>query len=165
MSSTSAKAAAEEEKNELPGRTIAIAVDDSDFSESAFQWYMNNLQRKDDFLVLIHCPEFYDFAMASSAVVEQLLVELEQRVNALEQKYREKLQMLKIKGKFRTGAGKPGEVIVDIAKQENVVMIITGTRGQGKIRRTLLGSVSDYVVHHAPMPVLVCRLNDSTHTD
>lgn len=37
MSSTPAKVAAEEEKKELPGRTIAIAVDDSDFSESAFQ--------------------------------------------------------------------------------------------------------------------------------
>lgn len=37
-STTSAKVAAEEEeKKELPGRTIAIAVDDSDFSESAFQ--------------------------------------------------------------------------------------------------------------------------------
>lgn len=65
---------------------------------------------------------------------------------------------LKIDGKFRTGAGKPGEAIIKIAKEENATMIITGTRGLGKIRRTVLGSVSDYVIHHSPIPVLVCRM-------
>ena len=36
-------------------------------------------------------------------------------------------------------------------------MIVLGTRGQGTVRRTILGSVSDYVVHHAHVPVTVCR--------
>lgn len=36
-------------------------------------------------------------------------------------------------------------------------MIITGTRGMGKMRRTILGSVSDYLVNHALCPVMVCR--------
>lgn len=36
-------------------------------------------------------------------------------------------------------------------------MIITGTRGMGKMRRTILGSVSDYLVNHAVCPVMVCR--------
>ena len=36
-------------------------------------------------------------------------------------------------------------------------MIVMGTRGMGVVRRTLLGSISDYVVHHAHCPVLVCR--------
>lgn len=153
------------QSEDLPGRTIAIAVDESEFSENAFQWYVDNLKRKDDVLVLIHCPEFYNFTMANTAVVEQLLVDIEERVTRLENKYKEKLQALRIRGKFRTGAGRPGEVIVEIAKQENVAMIITGTRGQGKIRRTFLGSVSDYVVHHSPMPVLVCRVDGLMHTN
>ena len=64
---------------------------------------------------------------------------------------------LQISGKFRTACGKPGEKIVNIAKEEKATLIITGTRGLGKFRRTIMGSVSDYIVHHACVPVLVCR--------
>lgn len=65
--------------------------------------------------------------------------------------------MLKVPGKLRTSSGKPGEVICNIAEEENAAMIITGTRGMGKMKRTILGSVSDYLVNHAICPVMVCR--------
>ena len=58
---------------------------------------------------------------------------------------------------LRTATGKPGEVICRIAEEESAAMIVTGTRGMGKVRRTILGSVSDYLVHHAHCPVIVCR--------
>ena len=52
--------------------------------------------------------------------------------------------------------GKPaGNVICSEAKTENVDLIVTGTRGLGTARRTILGSVSDYVVHHTHCPVCV----------
>lgn len=53
--------------------------------------------------------------------------------------------------------GKPGEAIVHAAHEEQAHLIVTGTRGLGTIRRTLVGSVSDYVLHHANVPVLICR--------
>ena len=53
-------------------------------------------------------------------------------------------------------AGKAGEAICDIAQEEDVHFIVMGTRGQGALRRTILGSVSDYVVHHAGVPVTIC---------
>jgi len=51
----------------------------------------------------------------------------------------------------------PGELICHIAQHEAAVAIVTGTRGLGSVRRTIMGSVSDYVVHHAHCPVIVCR--------
>ena len=62
-----------------------------------------------------------------------------------------------IKGVLRTATGKPGEVICRIADEEHSAMICVGTRGMGRVRRTILGSVSDYLVHHAHCPVIVCR--------
>ena len=50
---------------------------------------------------------------------------------------------------------KPGEVICKLAKDVNANLIVMGSRGMGTLRRTLLGSVSDYCVHHAHIPVAI----------
>uniref|UniRef100_A0A0B6ZLZ0 UspA domain-containing protein n=1 Tax=Arion vulgaris TaxID=1028688 RepID=A0A0B6ZLZ0_9EUPU len=86
-------------------RIVAIAIDESEHSENAFQWYCDHIYMFGDYLLLIHIPESYDFTMASPAVVEQLLKELEERVDNLEKKYRDKLLSKRISGKFRTASG------------------------------------------------------------
>ena len=49
----------------------------------------------------------------------------------------------------------PGEVICQLAADSKAQLIVTGSRGMGTIRRTFLGSVSDYCVHHSLVPVAV----------
>lgn len=58
------------------------------------------------------------------------------------------------------GGLKPGQVIVSVAAEEKATMIVMGTRGMGVIRRTILGSVSDYVIHHSSCPVIICRFQE-----
>ena len=72
--------------------------------------------------------------------------------------------IFQIGGKVKSVAGKPGEVICHVADEENATFIICGTRGHGRLRRTFLGSISDYILHHAHVPVFVCRHKDS-HKD
>jgi nucleotide-binding universal stress UspA family protein len=49
----------------------------------------------------------------------------------------------------------PAEEIVALAEELRVSLIVVGSRDRGRIRRTLAGSVSDWVVRHARCPVLV----------
>jgi nucleotide-binding universal stress UspA family protein len=47
--------------------------------------------------------------------------------------------------------------IIELARHRDVDMIILGSRGRGAVAGTLLGSVSEAVVHKADRPVLVVR--------
>jgi len=51
----------------------------------------------------------------------------------------------------------PAEEIVALAEELGADLIVVGRRNRGRIRRALAGSVSDWVVRHAPSPVLVVR--------
>lgn len=51
--------------------------------------------------------------------------------------------------------GDPGEQIVERAKELPDCLIVIGPRGQGRVRKLLLGSVTNHVVHKAECPVLV----------
>ncbi len=49
----------------------------------------------------------------------------------------------------------PGHAIVGIAKEVRPDVIVLGSEEKGFFQRLVTGSVSDYVVRHAPCPVLV----------
>ena len=53
--------------------------------------------------------------------------------------------------------GRAVEVILDAAKNSGADLIVVGSHGHGFWGRSLLGSVSNGVVHHADRPVLVVR--------
>jgi nucleotide-binding universal stress UspA family protein len=53
--------------------------------------------------------------------------------------------------------GRAVEVILEAAEKAGADVIVVGSHGHGFWGRSLLGSVSDGVVHHADRPVLVVR--------
>ncbi|RRR99707.1 universal stress protein [Glycomyces terrestris] len=60
-----------------------------------------------------------------------------------------------------TVAGHPARVLIDAA--EGASLLVVGSRGHGGFVGTLVGSVSQYCVSHAPCPVVVVR--DLSHED
>jgi nucleotide-binding universal stress UspA family protein len=56
-----------------------------------------------------------------------------------------------------TREGFPDEEIVGLAGGLSAGLIVMGSRGRGRLRRALMGSVSDSVVRHAHCPVMVVR--------
>jgi nucleotide-binding universal stress UspA family protein len=53
--------------------------------------------------------------------------------------------------------GNPASVILDYSKKEKFDLLIMGSRGMGKFKQLILGSVSSKIVHHSPCAVLLIR--------
>jgi nucleotide-binding universal stress UspA family protein len=90
---------------------------------------------------------------------------LQETFKAIEREAQETLeeQVKKIEGARGTVAkaylrlGRAAEEIVNLGEEIEAGLIIIGSRGRGRIRRALMGSVSDSVIRHAHCPVLVVR--------
>ena len=48
-------------------------------------------------------------------------------------------------------------VIIDYNKKNDFDIIVIGSRGHGKLKTTVLGSVSNNVLHHSKNPVLIIK--------
>ncbi|KAK7102021.1 universal stress protein YxiE-like isoform X2 [Littorina saxatilis] len=143
-------------------RRVLIAMDGSEHSFFAFDWFMQNWKRDGIEVVVAHCPDFSALRHApimstDPAMVSRLIQQEEEEVNNIVSKIKDKLSQHGVRGKLLRLHGEAGHAIVKAAETEGATCIVTGTRGLGKVRRTLLGSVSDYILHHAHIPVLVCK--------
>jgi nucleotide-binding universal stress UspA family protein len=56
--------------------------------------------------------------------------------------------------------GRPARLILEYADEHDVDLVVMGTRGRGGLQHRLLGSVTDYVVTHAAVPVHVVPTRD-----
>ncbi|KXJ28020.1 uncharacterized protein LOC110232359 [Exaiptasia diaphana] len=150
-------------ENTCSGRKIMICVDGSDHSKKAFDWYAEHIARDGDELLVVTAPELHPPALPHALATEEWHHEVEkhqEKVNAILQYYE---KAIKDKcGKCKHGVVKTigvnysvGHALCDEAKNSHVTMVVVGSRGLGTIRRTLLGSISDYIIHHAHCPVVV----------
>lgn len=53
--------------------------------------------------------------------------------------------------------GNAGSTILDFCENGKFDVIVMGSRGMGKFKELVLGSVSSKVVHHASCPVMIIR--------
>lgn len=150
-------------------RTVVIAVDEGEHSEFAFNFYLENVQRESDRVILVHVPEYSKiFSMLSLLtdpnIISELLRDYDERVSDLVEKYSKKLKENHLTGQVTQKYGKPGEAIVETTQEEGADVLIMGTRALGRLKRTFKGSVSDYCLHHTHVPIMICKQKDSKHS-
>ncbi|MBS1837694.1 MAG: universal stress protein [Actinobacteria bacterium] len=61
--------------------------------------------------------------------------------------------------------GASGQTIVHVADEVHADVVVVGSHGKGWFKRMVLGSVSEYVLHHSRVPVLVVRPDVATEGD
>jgi nucleotide-binding universal stress UspA family protein len=144
-------------------RCVLVAMDESDHADDAFEFYIKYSHRLTDRIVLLYVPEYHTviqspMVMTDVSVVTDLLQAEESRIKSFLEQLANKLKKARVGGRVKSVGGTPGEVVCKVAVEEKASLLVVGSRGSGgSIRKTLLGSVSDYVMHHARVPVLVCK--------
>lgn len=76
------------------------------------------------------------------------------------EKFRSQVENAGLEVESRLVIGNPGQMICNFAKHNDIDLIVMGRRGRSGISEILLGSVSNYVVHHAPCSVLTVQGQD-----
>lgn len=144
-------------------RKILVPIDSSANSQRAFDYYLENIAKPDDTVLLCHVnipphlptmsfKEGFKFPADEWA---QKIQEQVKETNKLMEHYEMICEEKQITKRPIVSEGKPGEAIVEAAKKENVSLIVMGSRGLNTLRRTFMGSVSDYVLHHVHVPVMI----------
>jgi nucleotide-binding universal stress UspA family protein len=138
--------------------TILLATDGSREAQLAAATAADLARRTDSGLHLIHVGEvpvvYHPERHGYRAEYEEHEREAQQLLEA---------QVERIKGAGATVVqahlrmGRADEEIVALAEEIGAGLIVMGSRGHGRIRRALMGSVSESVVQHAHCPVMVVR--------
>ncbi|CAI7901529.1 unnamed protein product [Closterium sp. NIES-54] len=132
---------------------------------NAVRWATEHLLRAGDRVVILHAQSQPDLVqgMVSKDVsldpetVESIRTHISNLSRRTLQKCQEICEAHKFSAETRAEIGDARTVICDQAGELNADLLVVGSRGLGLLTRQVLGSVSSYCVHNAPVPVLVVR--------
>ncbi|MGA7937207.1 MAG: universal stress protein [Kovacikia sp.] len=151
---------------------ILVAVDHSELGQHVFDEALILAQSIAASLVLLNVLSPEDEESPSTPILSghefypgglgRSVVEIYQELwNAYAERGLESLRSLTekattagVEATFRQSLGSPGRIICELAGDLNVDLIILGRRGRSGLNELILGSVSHYVLHHAPCSVL-----------
>lgn len=137
---------------------ILTPVDGSDFAKKAFKKAVRTAKQNNAKLVLAHVIE-----SPSPAMVKHYEHELVDRAKADAQAildgYAEEAKAAGVQ--YVEAIVKFGKTKVEISEtlteEYHVDLIIVGAKGKSAIERMLIGSVSEYIMRHAEIDVLIAR--------
>lgn len=148
-------------------KKILVCLDGSKLAEQILPYAKEQALSFNSKVVLLHVtpeslimppgvPGAPGYPIQTKAMVEKMeqeMVESREYLNGVASSLRE--QGLDAESVILEGS--PGEVIVEYAHENKVNLIAIATHGRSGLRRTILGSVADYVLRESGLPILVIR--------
>ncbi|CAA6654391.1 unnamed protein product [Spirodela intermedia] len=147
---------------------VAVAVDGSEESMHALGWSLRNVLSASakNTVVLLYArppPPIYPSTDTSGYLFsDEEITTMEQYNKEVENSVIDKAQTIlknhdNIKVEKRIATGDARDVICDTVDRVGADLLVMGSHGYGFVKRALLGSVSDYCIHHAKCPVLIVK--------
>ncbi len=144
-------------------KKILVATDGSEHAKHALNYAVESADKWGaELLILTVVPPISPLVYSSEfnsmyiPELEETLIKSHQRI------LRESAEIVKdkhldMKVETLLEEGRPSNVIVETAREENVDLIVLGSRGLGGITGSLLGSTSQAVVHECTKPILIVK--------
>lgn len=142
--------------------TLLVPTDGSDDAILATQAAIDLARRTGAAIHLAHAWQFVTYAgdpfIYSTALPDDYLTMYEESGRAILESETKRVAAAGVEvAQTHLLQGRAADVIADLAREIGADLIIAGSRGLGRIRRLVLGSVSEGIVHGAPCPVLIMR--------
>ncbi|MBE9140653.1 universal stress protein [Nodosilinea sp. LEGE 07088] len=159
---------------------ILVAIDQSATSRHAFDAALDLAQALGAQLTLVHTLDRYDSdspqqpylaANSYSMELDELLRkdyeykwgEFVNHYESLLKQHQEVAEAIGVRASCLQPYGRPGPAICTVARNAQADLIVVGSHGRHGLGEMFLGSVSNFVMHHAPCPVLVLHPDDQRH--
>jgi len=144
--------------------TILVPIDFSPLSRKALQYAVPFARKHEARIVLVHVvePVYYPESYLATLPPEIEDVNIERARSAKQQlaELRKDDIGSEIPADVLVETGRPWNEIINVAKDENVDLIVIATHGHSGLKHVFLGSTAERVVRHAPCPILVVRENE-----
>jgi len=95
--------------------------------------------------------------MMSKNITNEIIENAEKQLDEIKKEFNEVGKEITTKIFMSEKNKNPGENICNYAEQNDISMIVVGSRGLGNIKGLFLGSVSNEIVQKANVPVLVMK--------
>ncbi|KAI9262154.1 hypothetical protein BDA99DRAFT_510371 [Phascolomyces articulosus] len=165
------------------GRTIVVAYDQTRASDALLEKSIRTgLLQPDDDIRLVHILPQQDFLSSFTQIsagnsVMASMTAYDTQTNNLVKEHNESIlieakedmllavaKVLKNNSfqhvKVEVVQGDRKQSIQDYCESVKPTLLMTGSRGFGKIKRTVLGSVSDYLAKNCPCPVMIVKVTE-----
>lgn len=142
-------------------KNILVAYDGSTCSEEALKAAMKFMDQDSE--AKLHILNVVDaipptiYGLYGPNLTKTVLDEFEDLANHLLSKAKEIVKRHEDSCVFSKAQGNPAEKIVDYADENDIDLIVIGSRGLGAVKGMLLGSVSSRVLQQANCHVLIVK--------
>lgn len=151
---------------------ILVAIDQSTTSQRAFEAALELAKSLGASLTLVHVLDVFDSASPERPTIpvnsygmgldgmvrknyERQWTEFVDHYDALLRQKQLDAEAIGVKADYLHPYGLPGPAICKAAAVGQTDLIVVGSHGHSGLRELFLGSVSNYVMHHAPCSVMV----------
>ena len=153
---------------------ILVAIDRSTTSRNVFETVVPLAKMTGASLMLLHVSSneekdnlspSIDPKRVESRLDSSILEAYDRHWQELEQQQQQELEVMRslveeataagVNTEFTQTLGDPGKTICNLAQTWSADLIVVGSRGLTGIKEIILGSVSNYVTHHAPCSVFI----------